>query len=266
MKRSHAISLSTLSGLLLAAAWPANGFVYLLFVALLPLFYVEQQFYENPGKRPRIQLFVFSYLTFFVWNALTTFWVSYSTLFGGIMAVVLNAFFMTIVFYVYHVWPGATAYNRSGQFILLFYWIAWEYFHLDWDLSWPWLNLGNGFSAFPQLIQWYEYTGVLGGTAWIITINILIFRTLYYYFQEGPSREILANGIITLILLAGPILFSQSLYEQLIRKPIIRWRWWWCNPITTLITEQYERSPEEVLQHIFELAEEKSDRRQRALL
>ena len=50
-----------------------------------------------------------------------------------------------------------------------------EYFHLNWQFSWPWLTLGNVFSTVTEFVQWYEYTGVLGGTLWILSINILIF-------------------------------------------------------------------------------------------
>ena len=213
MKKRDAIILATLSGVLLSVAWPANGWAYLLFLAFLPLFYIEQKFYEDPVNNSRIRLFLYTYITFFVWNALTTYWVSFSTVFGGIMAVVINAFLMTIVFYAYHV-SRAITHNRSGQFILLFFWIAWEYFHLDWDLSWPWLNLGNGFSAYPQLVQWYEYTGVFGGTAWILTVNILLFRAVYFYVKEGPGREILAQGLLAVIFVVAPVIYSLTIYNQ----------------------------------------------------
>ena len=164
---------------------------------------------------------------------------------------------MTVVFYAYHV-SRAITHNRSGQFILLFYWIAWEYFHLDWDLSWPWLNLGNGFSAYPQLVQWYEYTGIFGGTAWILTVNILLFRAVYFYFKEGPGREILAHGLLAIIFIIAPIVYSLNIYNNYQETE---------NPAEVVVlqpnndpyTEQYEKSPEEVLEHIFELTAQKSD-------
>src|SRR5690606_14898222 len=45
----------------------------------------------------------------------------------------------------------------------------------------PWLNLGNALAEWPMLAQWYEYTGVFGGTLWILLINYLIFRMLVKY-------------------------------------------------------------------------------------
>jgi hypothetical protein len=37
---------------------------------------------------------------------------------------------------------------------LIIYWIAFEQLHLNWELSWTWLNLGNGFSNNILFIQY----------------------------------------------------------------------------------------------------------------
>ena len=57
-------------------------------------------------------------------------------------------------------------------------WLAFEYLHLNWDLTWPWLTLGNVFSDKTTWIQWYEYTGVLGGSLWVLTINTILYFAL----------------------------------------------------------------------------------------
>ncbi len=88
---------------------------------------------------------------------------------------------MAIAFYLMHlarrVLPG-----KQGVLSLLIFWVSFEYLHMDWDLSWSWLNLGNVFATLPLWIQWYEYTGTLGGTAWIILTNISLF-SLYSVYQ-----------------------------------------------------------------------------------
>ena len=60
-------------------------------------------------------------------------------------------------------------------FLFIPFWVAFEYLHTDWDLSWTWLTLGNVFAFKPSWIQWYEYTGVTGGTVWILLINAVFF-------------------------------------------------------------------------------------------
>jgi apolipoprotein N-acyltransferase len=66
-----------------------------------------------------------------------------------------------------------------GYLSLPVYWVAFEQLHLHWDLTWPWLTLGNGFAEANGLVQWYEYTGFLGGSVWIWLTNILVFRALF---------------------------------------------------------------------------------------
>ena len=55
-------------------------------------------------------------------------------------------------------------------------WITTEYWYTVGDFSWPWLILGNGFSHEVWAVQWYEYTGVFGGTLWVLLSNILISK------------------------------------------------------------------------------------------
>ena len=67
---------------------------------------------------------------------------------------------------------------RTAYIFLVTLWISFEKFHLEWDFSWPWLNLGNVFSEDIQWIQWYEYTGSFGGSLWVLLINIGLFEVL----------------------------------------------------------------------------------------
>ena len=76
--------------------------------------------------------------------------------------------------------------------------VKFEYLHFNWDLSWPWLTLGNAFAHYPSFIQWYEYTGTLGGSLWILLANIFLFQ-----FVNNKSKYLLFSLVIAI-----PILFS----------------------------------------------------------
>jgi apolipoprotein N-acyltransferase len=41
--------------------------------------------------------------------------------------------------------------NVLGIGIFVAIWMSFEKFHLEWELTWPWLNLGNSFSEYPKL-------------------------------------------------------------------------------------------------------------------
>ncbi|MBW3130284.1 apolipoprotein N-acyltransferase [Hymenobacter profundi] len=171
-------SLALLSAALLWAGWPVHpaGLAALLLVGWVPYLRMEQLLVRSGANGWRV--FRYTYLTLVLWNAFTTWWVSYSTLGGGIAAVVLNALLMclpTMAFYHTKRLAGPVL----GYLSLPVYWIAFEQLHLHWDLTWPWLTLGNGFAEANQWVQWYEYTGFLGGSLWIWVVNLLVFRTWF---------------------------------------------------------------------------------------
>ncbi len=86
---------------------------------------------------------------------------------------------------------GATA----GYFSLIIFWITFEYIHLNWELSWPWLTLGNVFATHPGWVQWYEFTGASGGTLWIMLINVSVFQLLKKISEAKNIRQKAQNNI-----------------------------------------------------------------------
>jgi apolipoprotein N-acyltransferase len=164
-----------LGALLLSCGWlshPVALPALLLLVAWVPYLVLERQLTQQGARKGRV--FATTYFMLVLWNALTTWWVSYSTLGGGIAAVVLNAALMCLPLMAFRQTKKRLG-SRIGYLSLPIYWIAFEQLHLHWDVTWPWLTLGNGFAAAPQWVQWYEYTGFLGGSLWVWVVNLLVF-------------------------------------------------------------------------------------------
>jgi apolipoprotein N-acyltransferase len=61
-----------------------------------------------------------------------------------------------------------------------------------------WLNLGNALAAAPKLIQWYEVTGVRGGTLWVILANFAAYKLWQTFRARGVAR----TGPVALMLSA----------------------------------------------------------------
>ncbi|MBB6609615.1 apolipoprotein N-acyltransferase [Pontibacter sp. Tf4] len=203
-----------LTGLLLWLGWPTKPLAFFLFVGFVPLLYMEKAIVESgKHKSPGFTFFKWSYVAMVLWNAFTTWWVSHSTLPGGIAAVLFNAALMCIplmAFYFTRKYLG----NTIGYISFIVYWIAFEQFHLNWDLSWPWLTLGNGFATLNTWVQWYEYTGFLGGSVWVLLVNVLIFLVIKNYPQE---RVELKRLWLPLVLIVAPIVISFGIlatYEE----------------------------------------------------
>jgi apolipoprotein N-acyltransferase len=181
--------LATLGALLLSTGWlpyPAALPSLLLLVGWVPYLLLERRLtLENARKR---RVFASTYFMLVLWNALTTWWVSYSTLGGGIAAVVLNALLMCLPLMAFRQTKKRLG-NRLGYHSLPIYWLAFEQLHLHWDLTWPWLTLGNGFAAAPQWVQWYEYTGFLGGSVWVWVVSLLLFNVLIKNYKLKIKNE-----------------------------------------------------------------------------
>lgn len=207
------LSYSVLGGILLAVAFPPLHSAPLMFIALLPMLYVEQYIALSYDKTTRWTAFKFAFVTLLTWNILSTWWVANSSIIAGIIALLANSALLSIPFVLYHTTKKRLGANL-GHLSLIAYWLAFEFVHLRWDFTWTWLNLGNAFASTPQLVQWYEYTGYSGGSLWILVVNILLFRAILY--RESLSLKIHwvnRKRIFTpLIIIALPILFSLIRY------------------------------------------------------
>ncbi len=215
MKKIHLYLLSFLSGVILSVGWPMYGVPFLLFFGFVPLLFIEEHITANRNDFHRFSLLKYAYVAFVVWNLFTTWWIWNSTIFGAIMAILLNSLFMATVFWIFHLSRRSFFKQSNSHYLLVFYWIAFEYLHLDWDLSWPWLNLGNGFAFYTKWVQWYEYTGTLGGTFWILLINILVFKLIKSFSQTRQSFFPPAfRSSPVVVFFAVPMTISIMLYNN----------------------------------------------------
>lgn len=197
MHKFKFILLSILSGLLLFIAWPPLPFAFCIFFAWIPLLFIA----DNISKK--ISFFGYAFLTLFIWNVCTTWWIWNSTDIGSIFAIAANSLVM------YLPWWGYINFKRKfgtkiGYFSLIAFWMLFEYIHLNWELSWPWLSLGNVFAEKTNWIQWYEFTGISGGTLWILIFNILLYDLLVRIYQQHQTPLTLQwkiKRITTLLLI-----------------------------------------------------------------
>ena len=194
----------------------------MLFIGFVPLLIVEEQMSRHPDRFIKFSLLFYSYPGFLLWNLLTTWWIVNSTFVGAMMAIVLNSLFMAIVFQAFHWTRKKLKSPAIGYAALLSYWVAFEYLHLNWDLNWPWLNLGNGFATYYKWVQWYEYTGAIGGTVWVLGGNILVFMLISKLKTQNSklkitvqnSKFVVQYSIFLFLWIAVPIIFSYYTYSS----------------------------------------------------
>lgn len=201
------IGLSFLSGILLWAGFPTLGLSPLLLLAWFPMLVIERDVSLHYGTIRKREVFKFAFATALTWNILSTYWVGNSALFAGVFAVAANSLLMTIPWVLGHVVKHKMPKLQHAP--LVCFWLTFEYLHFRWDLSWPWLTLGNGFAAFHSWIQWYEFVGVLGGSLWVWICNISLLNA-WNRFKKQELTMIAALPPIAAIII--PIAFSLYQY------------------------------------------------------
>lgn len=182
---------------------PHTGFLALF--AIVPLLCMDR-IADMTGRK---RVWIYHYSAFVLWNAVTTFWVCNATIGGGIFAVLANSLQMSLVFGLFRL--SKKRFSGSLPYIFLMAaWIAWERFYFDAEISWPWLVLGNSFARSIWAIQWYEFTGALGGSLWIWMCNLSFFGILVSLSDgsishwNGKAKAAAATGLLVLFV-APPV-------------------------------------------------------------
>lgn len=208
--------LAILSGSLLAASWVTYGITPLIFIAFVPLLLADSHI-RSHYKHTKRKIFILSYIAFLIWNIVSTWWIWNSTHIGAVLAISINSLLMTLTFLLYHLVAKRSTQKLSLIFLVAI-WLSFEKFHLWWDISWPWLNLGNVFSEKITWIQWYEYTGAFGGSLWVWLLNIIFYIAAKDYLTD-KNRALLAKRVgIAMLFFAIPVAISYYIYTNYSEK------------------------------------------------
>jgi apolipoprotein N-acyltransferase len=193
------LGITLLGGALLALAWPPHNIPFLFFIALIPFLYLESLFSETKSD---VRFGTYAYIGLFTFNILTTWWVWNASPGGAVFMLFANSALMLIPFVLYRKARRVIGQGRA-LFFFIASWLTFEYIHFRWGVAYPWLTLGNGFATAPDIVQWYEYTGALGGSLWILVLNAFIFNSFTKF------RKLTTVTIVTLLI--APILWSTYL-------------------------------------------------------
>ncbi|MBK7944129.1 MAG: apolipoprotein N-acyltransferase [Flavobacteriales bacterium] len=204
--RLRVVLWSAMSGLLLTFAWPSiGGFTPLVFVAWLPVLHAERLHEQRTAERRRA-FYPYTLVAFFLWNALCTYWfylvsepIATKVLSVG-FPVIGNTLLMGIPWWLRRAVKHRLG-DRWADAALVFFWIAGERLHHAWDLQWPWLSLGNAFGTRPSWVQWYEITGMLGGSLWVLLVNMLLNRVISTWSVDLKRARRLASVTVLVLLL-----------------------------------------------------------------
>jgi apolipoprotein N-acyltransferase len=142
---------------------------------------------------------------------MAAFWLVVINTTGGVFALLVIPALMTLPILLFHLLSFNTL--QKGL-IFISCWLAYEFLQHHWELAWVWLTLGNSLASVHYLVQWYEYTGVLGGSLWILGASVLLFES----WQQAENRMAYVVALSTWLLL--PACFSIYLYVTHVEEGI----------------------------------------------
>ena len=212
MRQLKFLSLAILTGLLVGAAW-FPPFTWLIFIAFVPLLMLTSLVGNSDIKRKKTAIFFLSYVAFLIWNTMDTWWIWYASDGGAVAAIVANSLLMSLTYLLYF---SIQRKLKNGllifaNWLLIPIWLSFEYLHTKWELAWTWLTLGNVFAFEHNWVQWYEFTGVSGGTAWILAVNILLYQLIKN--SRFKIQDFKLKIVITVIVIILPIFLSQLIIK-----------------------------------------------------
>ncbi len=218
MKKYRLTIYALISGILLSPAWFRWGTGLILLFALTPLLTIEDYLFQNKATQRPHKAFLYAALSFATFNLLTTWWIWNASPVGMFLAILINTLLMSVIFWLFHL-VRRNAGSGPGYFGLVVFWLVYEHYYMNGEITWPWLNLGNGFFNDIHLIQWYEFTGAFGGTLWVLLSNILLFFLLKHIITNRSLKGKYLLAGIWGALVVVPIVISLVMFYSYEEKP-----------------------------------------------
>lgn len=192
--------LAFINGLLFALPFLFDPLLFLIFFSLTFLFY-------NLEKRKcKAQIFIYLAVCVSVWQIITLSWLHHDNEISFWSTNIIILFLIAIpllLFLLYFLYIKHLRINRCWKYSLFTaLWVLYEVTFFEWELRFPVISLGVTLGNYPLLIQYYSYTGAIGGTIWILLINFVLLDTI-----KLKKKKWLLLTVITL-----PILLSLLMY------------------------------------------------------
>jgi len=202
--RKRDILLSLLAGILLIFSFPNFDLEFLVWFALVPLFYSIE------GKGLRLS-FGLGFLTGIITFLGILYWIIVAVhTYGNIPLIPSSLILLLLVAYLSLFIGGFTCFTRFIQIRLglqtmLFtplLWVALEYLRSLLLTGFPWASLGYSQYLNLPFIQIADITGVYGPSFAIVLVNATLFGVLRQWPKKDfPVKEVIFTGVVLLGLL-----------------------------------------------------------------
>ena len=204
------------------AAFPMNVWYVsvLLVITFVPLLFAEYMVARSEHKHKLLETAALGFLFMYLFQWLSEYplklqfsWWAYQLYFFFI-ALLFAAFFTLFAF------VRRQLGNKLGYLAFVCLYLCFEYLLLNMsNITFPILVLGNvlvGIGGFGiRYIQWYEYTGVLGGSLWILACNVLFFILIRNRIKKQKNKiSLIATAVAAFVLPLAISLLIYATYKE----------------------------------------------------
>ncbi|MCB0478867.1 MAG: apolipoprotein N-acyltransferase [Crocinitomicaceae bacterium] len=209
MQIIQSTGLLLLSTLLLFLAWPPFYFGPLIFIGLVPIFIYLDKISSEKKPLRYILGFIGFYLPLSLFSCFASLnaWGDVNT--SVLIGVFVNFFPLSLVLGFSVLIPKKV----FRTLFILFGWGSMELFQQYWQLNAPLFLLGNGLGKFPSLIQHYAIWGGIGGSIYIVWINMMIAKGVLIFKSKAFQKKHwfwIAGSLLPLIFSISVFLGSSS--------------------------------------------------------
>ncbi|HWA35533.1 MAG TPA: hypothetical protein VG737_15435 [Cyclobacteriaceae bacterium] len=200
------VVLCLASALLLSAGWLMTSFPIFIFLGLAPLFALTDRADNTAGIWEKMEWVLIALTVHFL--AARAFDFSFTA------SSILYAILFTLPF-IGQIWMKQVLGSKAGKITIILFWLAIEYTILKIDPGHG-VYLADAVQQKAAWTHWNMNTGYLGASLWILVVNLLVYQTLF-------SKTSLKWHwiILTVIALAGPIVYSYSQSSYLSRETML---------------------------------------------
>jgi len=199
----NAIFLAAASGVLLFLSFPKYGSGYLIWIALIPLFWAVR---ETTSIRQGLLL---GFITGMVFHIGLIYWIAYVIVNYGHLPIYLGILIMLLLacylgLYVAVFTAGVVFFRRriALYFTAPVLWVCLEYGKSYLLTGFPWENLAYSQYLHGNLIQLADWTGIYGITFAIVLANALWADC---FAERDRKRLLLTEGLAVIALIAAMV-------------------------------------------------------------
>lgn len=204
MKTKYIILTIAITSTLMFLSLNPHSLLPLNFICLIPLFIIDK---KTPSNKHYLLIV---YVILIIWNSVSLYWIFKINWSAAIILFLINPLIQLIPFLILR------HSNKSLKYLsFVCLWIGLEFIQQFGEFAFPYLSLGNSLANYPFLIQFYEYTGVLGGTLLILVINIILFLMLEnYIIHKSIKKSILKFIPYLIIIITIPVIKGFDLNKK----------------------------------------------------